>query len=68
MPARHHRNTHVNDVVPVSGETWVMRSSLRGRIVDAYGEPEQRVAFLTLIDENLELPFKTHDLERRTEN
>jgi len=27
--------------------------------VDAYGESEQRVGFLTMIEENLELPFTT---------
>lgn len=31
-------------------------------IVDAYGESEQRVAFYTVIDENLALPFVTRIL------
>lgn len=28
-------------------------------IVDAYGEDEQRTAFLTMLEDNLELPFET---------
>ncbi|MBI3045290.1 MAG: hypothetical protein HYY78_20950 [Betaproteobacteria bacterium] len=31
--------------------------------VDAYGESEQRVGFLTLIEENLALPFVTRILD-----
>lgn len=30
--------------------------------VDAYNDSEQRVSFLIMIQENLELPFKTHVL------
>lgn len=31
-------------------------------MVDAYNESEQRIGLYTMIDENLELPFKTEEL------
>lgn len=32
---------------------------IAGAIVDAYGEDEQRTAFLTMLEDNLGLPFET---------
>jgi hypothetical protein len=43
--------------------TTKIRRLIDEAIVDAYGESEQRVGFLTLIEENLELPFKTRVLD-----
>lgn len=36
-----------------------IRRLIEEAVVDAYGESEQRVGFLTMIEENLELPFTT---------
>jgi hypothetical protein len=36
-------------------------------IVDAYGEDEQRVGFLTMLEERLEMPFEVHILGNPTE-
>ena len=36
-----------------------LKSLIEEATVDAYGESEQRVGFLTMIDENLALPFAT---------
>jgi hypothetical protein len=35
---------------------------VREAIIDAYGESEQRIVFLTMLDENLALPFETQVL------
>ena len=39
-----------------------LRKLIEQATVDAYTDSEQRVGFLTMIEENLELPFKTHVL------
>ena len=39
-----------------------LRQLIAEATVDAYNDSEQRVSFLTMIQENLELPFKTHVL------
>lgn len=39
-----------------------LKSLIEEATVDAYGESEQRVGFLTMIEENLALPFVTHIL------
>ena len=39
-----------------------LRQLIEEATVDAYNDSEQRVGFLTMIQENLELPFKTHVL------
>jgi hypothetical protein len=39
-----------------------LRKLIDEATVDAYNDSEQRVGFLTMIQENLELPFKTHVL------
>lgn len=39
-----------------------LRSLIEEATVDAYGESEQRVGFLTMIEENLALPFVTRIL------
>lgn len=43
--------------------TAKLRKLIDKALVDAYGESEQRVAFLTVIDQYLELPFKTRVLD-----
>jgi len=39
-----------------------LRRLIEEAIVDAYGESEQRVGFLTMIEDNLALPFVTRVL------
>jgi hypothetical protein len=39
-----------------------LRKLMEEATVDAYNDSEQRVGFLTMIEENLKLPFKTHVL------
>jgi len=39
-----------------------LRKLIEEATVDAYNDSEQRVGFLTMIQDNLELPFKTHVL------
>jgi hypothetical protein len=36
-----------------------LRGLVEEAIVDAYGESEQRVGFLTMLQEHLEVPFET---------
>ena len=36
-----------------------LRELIEESTVDAYNDSEQRVGFLTMLEENLELPFKT---------
>lgn len=42
-----------------------LRKLIEDATVDAYKDSEQRVGFLTMIQENLQLPFKTHVLVSR---
>jgi len=39
-----------------------LRKLIEDATVDAYNDSEQRVGFLTMIQENLQLPFKTYVL------
>jgi hypothetical protein len=39
-----------------------LRNLIEEATVDAYNDSEQRVGFLTMIQQHLELPFKTHVL------
>jgi hypothetical protein len=39
-----------------------LRQLIEEATVDTYNDSEQRVSFLTMIQENLELPFQTHVL------
>ena len=39
-----------------------LRKLIEEATVDAYNDSEQRVGFLTMIQENLQLPFKTYVL------
>ena len=39
-----------------------LRELIEEATVDAYNDSEKRVGFLTMIQENLDLPFKTHVL------
>ena len=39
-----------------------LRKLIEDATVDAYNDSEQRVGFLTMIQENLQLPFKTNVL------
>ena len=48
--------------IPVKFSTAKLKRLIEEAIVDAYGESEQRVGFLTMLEDNLALPFVTRVL------
>jgi hypothetical protein len=48
--------------VPASRNARKLERLIEEAVVDAYNEPEQRTSLYTMLDERLEMPFKTEVL------
>ncbi len=53
---------HAFDWIRAMRGTIKINRLIEEATVDAYNDSEQRVSFLTMVQENLEMPFKTHVL------